>query len=210
MKTLILSALLVAAFSSPAVAVPIVIHNTGEGLSVGQLDANWTVETPGGSTGQAVSAVDPNGAWVTPAPGNTWVGIAGSASIPTGVYEYSTTFTLAANSDLSTAVLSGFWWVDDLQALNGIYLNGVLVSGFDGAQYNDPNSANAAFTINSGFVLGTNTLTFAVNNTGGPGGTLVQGLNGSVSVPDGGSSALLFALSLAGLAVLRMKRIALS
>jgi hypothetical protein len=177
-------------------AVPLTLYNTGEGLTQGQLDPNWNVTLPDGTDfGSAVSAVDPNGAWVAPTGTGTWIGVAGSASVPVGVYQYSTSFTIGLNCDPATAVISGNWWSDDPVASNGILVNGILASGFDGAYWFDANQANAAFSIASGFQTGLNTLTFLVENTGGPGGMLVENLSGNVAcVPDAGSTALMVIL----------------
>jgi len=172
-------------------AAPLMLHNTGEGLSQGQVDLNWTVVLPDGSLfGNAISATDPGNAWITPTSPNTWISIVGRASVPTGTYKYSTTFEIGPGLDPTTAELRGYWWSDDPAPANGIYLNGVQVSTFQGAYWYDTVFGNAAFSINSGFISGTNTLTFYVTNTGGPGGTLVQGLQGT-AVPEPASLLLL-------------------
>ena len=179
--------------STQANADTLVLHNTGEGLVQGASDPNWTVVLPNGNLfGQAISATDPNNGWIAPAPGNTWISIVGRDYIDVGIYKYSTTFVIGPGFDPSTAQLNGYWWSDDPSLNNGIYLNGLNVSSFVGAIWNDSNSADAQFSLTSGFVSGVNTLTFYVENTGGPGGTLVQGLSGSVSpVPEPTSLLLL-------------------
>ncbi len=190
---------LVAAIATPGMAGVLTLHNTGEGLSQGDLDPNWTVTLPDGSSfGSAISATDPNNGWIAPTPPNTWISVAGRDAVPLGLYQYSTTFTIGAGFDPATATISGHWWADDQYASNEIDLNGVKVSDFDGAIYNESNAANALFSISSGFVAGLNTLTFRVENTGGPGGLLIQDLTGSVSpIPE---PASVFAGSVACLA----------
>ncbi len=178
-----LSCVLIMTVSSQGVAMPLLLHNTGEGLIQGDLDPHWTVELPDSTPfGLAISANDINGQWIAPTPPNTWISIIGIGSIPAGVYKYSTTFDIGPEYDPTTASLSGFWWSDEPNPPNGIYLNGILISDFDGAIWLDPNPANAAFSITSGFSSGLNTLTFHVENTAGPGGTLIQGLTGSVDL----------------------------
>ncbi len=182
------------------------LHGSGVGLTQGNPDPYWTVVLPDGTSfGSAISATDPNGGWYTGVSPETWISIAARGSIPTGVYKYSTTFSIDPTSNPATAVVSGNWWADDQRPANGILLNGVLVSDFDGAIYNEMDPAKGAFAINAGFVSGLNTLTFLVENTGGPGGTLVRlsGAVGGDSVPDAGSTALLLLLGIIGVSALR-------
>lgn len=87
-------------------------------------------------------------------------------------------------------------------------MNGTLVSEFDGAIWFDLNQANAFFSINTGFVSGLNTLTFLVENTAGPGGTLIQNLSGTVrpsGVPEAASSMLLMGIALGALGLIRSR-----
>ena len=202
---LVLLATIMAASVFPAAyADALLLHGTGEGLATGQTDPNWTIAFEGGTPVAAVSAIDPNGAWIAPNAGNTWIGVAANSPVPTGLYAYTTTFVIGPGLDPSTAQISGNWWSDDPHPDNGILLNGVLVSGFDGAVWFDADPANAFFSISSGFVAGLNSLTFLVRNTGGPAGTLVQNLSGSV-VPEPGTLALL-GLGLAGLGLSRRRK----
>lgn len=179
--------------ASMSQAVPLILHDTGEYLTPGQPDLNWTVEYDGNIM-NPVSGVDYNGAWVIPAPPATWISVIQSGDVTPGLYKYSTTFRIGSGYDPTTAEISGYWWSDYPYDSNAIYLNGIKVSDFNGAPWYDGNSANAAFTINDGanFISGLNTLTFWVSNDGGPSGTLVQGLRGSVStISDGGSTIVL-------------------
>lgn len=154
----------------------IVFHSTGEGLSQGDLDPNWTVILPNGTNfGNAISATDPNGNWTTPYAPSTWISTAARSSIPIGLYKYITTFTIDPGIDPSAVELSGYWSVDDQEPANAIYLNGVKVSDFDGGFFRDSNSdPSAIFTIDFGFQTGLNTLEFWVENGSGPGGTLIR------------------------------------
>jgi hypothetical protein len=204
-----LLALVFASMTAPTQADPLALHGTGEGLTLGQFDPNWSVELPDGSPfGPAISAQDPNGGWIAPTPPNTWVSVEVSAPVPAGIYKYSTSFSIDPGFDPATASISGNWWADEPNTPNAILLNGIQVSDFNGAFWFDIDSANALFAINSGFVSGLNTLTFLVENTGGPGGTLIQNLSGSVrpsGVPDAGASALLLGIGLLGISVFRRR-----
>jgi hypothetical protein len=192
-------------------AVPVEIHNTGEGLVQGQLDANWSVIMPDGTAfGSAISATDPGNQWVTPTSPNTWISTVARGSSPLGLYQYSTTFTIDPGLDPLSAILTGNWWADEPNTPNAILLNGVLVSDFNGAIWFESNPANAAFTVSSGFVSGLNTLTFLVQNTGGPGGTLIQNLSlNANAVPEAGSSLTLLGLALGSLYLFRSHKNAL-
>ena len=104
-----------------AYADPLLLHSTGEGLSQGDLDPNWTVILPDATPfGVAISATDPNNGWIAPTLPNTWIGVVGRDSVPTGIYHYSTTFTINPGFDLATAEISGLWWADDPSTANGI------------------------------------------------------------------------------------------
>ena len=198
------------ALSADLGAVPLTLHRTGEGLTQGNSDVNWNVKKPDGSVVSAISANDvtgPPSGWITPISGGTWISIVSSGNVPAGTYEYSTRFEIGLGLDPSTAQISGSWYADEPNVANGIMLNGVSVSAFQGAIWNEPNPANAAFSITSGFVQGWNTLTFLVTNTAGPGGTLVQNLTGSANaVPDSGGSLVLLGCALSGLAYFRRKQ----
>ncbi|MBL9135281.1 MAG: hypothetical protein JNK85_05410 [Verrucomicrobiales bacterium] len=169
------------AFRLPATPPPLgfVVHDTGEGLSVGDFDPYWVVVLPDGTDfGNAISAIDPNGNWIDPGPARTWISIAADAPVPTGTYRYTTTFEIDSNHDAATATLFGSWWADEPQSSNQILLNDQVVSEFDGASWFDEDSGNAHFQIDFGFVQGVNTLTFVVGNTGGPSGIAVTGFAG--------------------------------
>jgi PEP-CTERM motif len=96
-----------------------------------------------------------------------WIGVTadGTATQPTGMYEYQTTFTIAAGLNLSTAVITGEIGADNSVTIK---LNGNTEFSSVSGGISSPN----AFTINSNFLAGTNTLDFIVNN-----GTFETGLN---------------------------------
>ena len=107
--------------------------------------------------------------WLQPADAR-WIYIADAANLGQdwGTYEYRTTFDLTGY-DPSTAVLAGKWAVDQD---GSIYLNGNLVTSLLDQNWN--NKLNS-FNLTSGFVSGTNTLTFRVRHPDGGDGIIVSG-----------------------------------
>ncbi len=134
----------------------------------------------------------------TPGAGSRWIGPEASSQGPAGNYRYRTTFTLPANTNLSTVSINGLWSTDDGSINININGNptGAVASGFN---------ALWPFSITSGFVLGTNVLTFDLNNAGGPTGLRVDRMVGTYQViPEPG--ALLLAISAAGICVALVQR----
>jgi len=98
-----------------------------------------------------------------------WIGLANDLNGEFGTNTWSyTTFDLSG-LDPSTASLSGQYAVDDTVE---IYLNGVSTS--ISCTGTSCYSTRTNFAITSGFQHGVNTLTFRVNNFGGPSGLLVS------------------------------------
>lgn len=140
------------------------------------------------------------GSWVGNTAASQWIGPAANIVEPfdpdwAGDYSYELTFDLTG-LDSGTAQISGSWATD-----NGseIFLNGTstgIVKSGTGYQSLD------AFSITSGFVPGTNTLTFVVNNQNdgldpNPSGIQVNGLQGTAEmVPEMASLAVWGVLSL--------------
>ena len=101
-----------------------------------------------------------SGPWLATSPQSKWIAPKAdqSGGSSAGDYTYRITFDMTG-LDLTTAVVNGRWSSDN--AGTDIRLNGVSTGlTFDG------NFANfsAPFTLTSGFVDGTNTLDFLVNN----------------------------------------------
>lgn len=112
-----------------------------------------------------------------------------------GNYTYRTTFDLTG-LDPSTATISGIWRTDD--AGLDIFINGTS-TGQTSVVHTD-----TAFSVNSGFVAGLNTLDFAINNAAGPSGLRISltgtaDVAGTPPVPEPGSLVLL-ALGFGGVA----------
>jgi hypothetical protein len=130
-----------------------------------------------------------------------WIGPADvtnpiQADGPGGDYVYSTTFTLPSNAQLSSAIITGDWTSDN--AGLDILINGVSTGQTNTGAF----GMFFPFSISSGFVYGTNTLDFVINNAdavAGPTGLRVANLSGSFSLvpePSTGSLATLGLLSL--------------
>ncbi len=160
------------ALSRCAVGAPIPgLFNTGVGtngalLASGAVDPHWRMiqspdlSFPGPNAIVLNDAGFPIPPWLANGPNSKW--LAPQASQATGNapgdYKFRITFDLTGLEPF-TAVITGTWTSDN--AGPEVLLNGVS-TGFAG-DGNFPVLGNA-FTINSGFIDGTNTLDFVVNN----------------------------------------------
>jgi hypothetical protein len=126
-------------------------------------------------------AMPPFFLWTANTPTSAWInGTATDADLPLGVYSYSLVFSLVG-FDPSTAKITGQWVSDNLST---IYLNGANTGLNHSEPYEFQNFDN--FSLTTGFLPGTNTLTFAVTQVSGTGanpeGLQVNILSSSVSV----------------------------
>lgn len=161
-----------------AVATPIDLDNTGINLVGGQ-DQSWEIlyNDPvlgWTSLGQAYFVVNNGypGAWAANSAGSAWIAphadYRGLTEDPDGDYIFRTTFTVSGDPDELS--VSGLWSTDN-QGVE-IALNGVD-TGIAALGATDYGTLHA-FTINSGFQSGLNTLEIYVHNEPCPG---CNGLN---------------------------------
>jgi hypothetical protein len=209
------------------------VDNAGHPLADGTVgDPHYALTgapSPSGTETVVMRGTDPSVFPIGPWAGNddlsAWISPFGpnfrSASA-IGTYYYTTTFDLSG-FDLSTVLIYGAWAGDDIGA--NLFLNGVPISiltslelgqqNYDGLTTFDYYYRNAQGGIamaenaplQSGFVPGINTLSFRVDNQGGPTGLRIE-LNGSAvptGVPEPGSLALLMGFGLLA-AVVRLCR----
>ena len=171
-----------AALGAPALATPVGIFGTGDGLTDGASDSHWSYFYDANNspqTGQAVVLTFPdhhylpgnvaaNGNWVPNQTNAKWIATSDSdTTIPTSpgfngedvLVTYSTSFNLSAFA-LGTVVLNINWTGDD--DLKRVLLNGNLVQDY-GSQCCEWGILHA-LAISSGFVSGVNTLSFEVRN----------------------------------------------
>lgn len=153
-----------------AVAQSVVVHNTGVDnsdvlVSAGAQTSFWTLlSAPGGATEAAGSNAFRyfNGAYAPDSASSAWVSpnASGNASVG-GLYVYQLLVDLTG-IDPATVVITGQFSTDN----DGfIRLNGgasVATSPFAGF------GSLTSFTLNSGFVDGTNSIEVGVNNGGNP------------------------------------------
>lgn len=179
MKRKIIAGLLVSAglaVAQPALAANLTLFNTGvnaSGVALGNNSAetHYSLISAPGSTSLNIRTANstegyPIGPWIGDSTVSSWIGPVGSQlQGQPGDYVYRYVFSLAG-FDPSSVVINGRWAADDTGV---ILLNGQTtsqtVSGFQ---------SYTNFTLQGGFVAGTNQIDFKVNNGGGPTGLRVE------------------------------------
>lgn len=181
-------------------AVPITnIYNTGVNnsgnawLTAGTPDIHYTVTTSPSGSFVPVAIDDTTFPFPPWFPNNTfsrWIGPAAQyGGGPNGFYAYRTTFTLPGNAILSSVSISGLWGTDDPG-------NDILINANSTGQVSAGFTSLVPFSINSGFVVGLNTIDFLLANVGGgPTGLRVDGIKGTYQVPEPYSLAMAFGCS---------------
>ncbi len=150
----------------------------GELALAGSIDRHYTLiasaepSLPGPNA--IVATQIASGYWLNNGPNSQWIAPSANQSYPGaspcnagGLYTYRTTFDLTGFNP-ATAVINGAWAVDN--AGSAIRLNGANLTGLSSTNY----SALTAFTLNSGFVAGLNTLEFDNTDGGCPNGLRVE------------------------------------
>lgn len=181
------------AFLSTAKADPITLYTTGVAnngslLASGAVDSHY--QYINGGTAQSVYVSTPNPpTWAGNTGSSQWISLDpnGNREYPNGSYTIRTTFTIdpAGGFDLSTAMITGSLYTDDRLRifLNGQF-TGIELPPTAGSGYVP--SALSSFLIQTGFVLGTNTIDFVISNTPlgpTPLGLQVVTLSGNVNKP---------------------------
>jgi hypothetical protein len=180
--------------------------------------SGWPIssEPSNGTTGRWIGP-DNASSWITlfsPAQGGPGVSLDPTV---TGIYTFTTSFTIDNGFNLNTASISGLWAVDNYAQM---FLNGKLVATIDNPRSSGLADGLAydrwnAFTIDGAnandFVSGTNLLTFNIfniaQNGGNPMALRVEFTNSTISpVPEPQTYAMLLAgLGLLGFIVYRRK-----
>lgn len=150
-------------------ANPITVHNTGVDASdvlqpLGAITSYWTLSSEPGTATETLGSNpfryynisyfgdDAVSGWVSPTPfGNAGVG---------GFYTYQMSFDLSG-FDATTALITGVFGADNDGA---ILLNGNVVASTVYADFIRP----TAFTMNTGFLSGLNTISVRMDNGGDP------------------------------------------
>ena len=196
-KLLLIIGLSCAAFSTPSSAAIIPglfttgVDNGGNVLALGALDPHYVVLE--NASNNAVTMTNIPGTYIPNAPTSLWVWENASGQ-PTNVTRtFRTTFSLTG-LDPSTAMISGIWATDNF----GL---DILVNGTSTGNTSPTFTAYSNFSVNSGFVSGTNTLDFVVQDVGSISGFRVGSISGTAdsmsAIPESASIAIWTLLGMA-------------
>jgi hypothetical protein len=163
------------------------VDGTGALLPGGSIDPHYSVVSPA-QPAAVLSDGNVWGSWPTSTTGK-WINYADSTSTY-GTYTFYTSFSLNG-LDPASAQISGVWTSDNGSTM---YLNGTPVAGLGSTDF----TSLHAFSINSGFVAGTNTLSFAVVMDSWD-GLLVSQISGTADPIPEPSSVLLTGVALGAL-----------
>ncbi len=180
------------------------VNNAGAALAANVVDPHYLITISPSGPSLARTVIDtafPFPPWVANNAFSRWIGPAANSFGPAGTYRYRTTFTLPANANLSTVNVNGLWGTDD----NSLSM---LINGNPTGNVSGGFNVLTPFTINSGFVLGTNVLTFTLNNAGGPTGLRVDRVVGTYQIiPEPATLFLALTAAALSLATLQRRRI---
>lgn len=158
---------------------PTGVDNSGVNIAAGAVDPHYVLTVSANPSFPGPSARQlnpPNGGWVGNGANYQWIGerADGGSNSTAGTFEYRITFNIPSGISIPTVFVTGSWACDDSCSIK---LNGTTVPSVTSGNYSA--LSNFAIPTGSGFVTGSNTLTFVENNGGGPGGMLVASLNGN-------------------------------
>ncbi|OWK47361.1 beta strand repeat-containing protein [Fimbriiglobus ruber] len=133
------------------------VDSTGAIQSSGT-DPNYTLagSPPQGTAGANATIL----AKSVPSIGTAYINPTGVSASPLGVYEYQTTFTVPAGTNLTAATLTGLTSGSSNDSINQIQLNSTVTP----ESISGNSAGGVAFTLN-GLQIGSNTLTFSVTHT---------------------------------------------
>lgn len=170
--------MVVAAIAGGLVAAPIGgLVNTGAGLGDGANDPSWSILSPVQAAVTISNATIPP-LWIANDTSSRWIWQQADAQPANVTRTFRLSFNLSG-VDLSTVTISGRWTADN----NGL---DILVNGVSTGNTATFFAVWSPFVLNSGFVNGTNTLDFVVQDTGFFGGFRAEFLssNAESAVPE--------------------------
>ncbi len=148
------------------------VDNAGAAVADLQVDTHWTVTDASGASFTAyvqTDAKDYVGYWLAPSAVSKFISPFIDTVDPTGsgVFTYTTTFTLGDTVDVTKVSLNLGYASDN--TMIGISLNGVaqpvIAAGYSQLEVQ---------TATAPFVVGKNTISFTATNSGGPTGARVE------------------------------------
>jgi len=158
------------------------LYVTGiDGTDTGTRDDHWAMSAGGYAYVVSNTNVNTNG-WLANVGSSKWISYAnnGSTGLGSGAYTYTLSFTIAGNPQTQGEPVSNVsvymtLAVDDSAVVTVNGGNGVSTTGT--GQW----SRTQNLTLSNGFVIGNNTITITVSNSGsGPSGVMVTSISGVV------------------------------
>lgn len=145
------------------------VNNDGTLAAPGSVDTHWSLilsPDPAAPGPSAFIASPLTTKWSSNGPKSQWISPAADSTKQRkkGSYKWRVTFNLSGFNPAS-ALIKGSWVSDDKTTT--VLLNGIVTGITGPANFSKQPSAGTAFSFNTGFVAGVNTLDFIVSNSGG-------------------------------------------